>query len=126
MLGRWDSAVAEQLDRCLSGDAAPEDPAIAGMVMAASALRPRSPISESGRRRAFDAMMREADRRGRTLHADPTEDLTDPGVHARVAQAGTGLEIRVADIEAIGDDRLEEIAAKLAARFTQNAPDRNQ
>ncbi|KIF00904.1 hypothetical protein PL81_38425 [Streptomyces sp. RSD-27] len=96
------------------------------MVMAASALRPRRPISESGRRRALDAMMREAERRANPLHAEHVEDLTEPSVHARVAQAGQGLTIRVADIEEIDDGRLEEIAANIAARFRQNAPDRNQ
>ncbi|WP_330335686.1 hypothetical protein OHS33_38555 (plasmid) [Streptomyces sp. NBC_00536] len=96
------------------------------MVMAASALRPRRPISETGRRRALDAMLREADRRANPLHAEHVEDLAEPGVHARVAQAGQGLTIRVADIEEIGEDRLEDIAARLAARFRQNAPDRNQ
>ncbi|MFD4933448.1 hypothetical protein [Streptomyces virginiae] len=126
MLGRWDSAVAEQLDRCLSGDAAPENPEIAGMVMAAAALKPRVPISETARRRAFAAMMREADRQSRPLSGEHTEDLSEPGVHVRVAQAGEGLTIRVADIEAVDDERLEQIAAKVASRFRQNAPERNQ
>ncbi|AWI32666.1 hypothetical protein [Streptomyces tirandamycinicus] len=128
MLGRRDSAVAAQLDRCLSGDAEPAGPEISGMVMAAAALRPRRPISESARQRAFDAMMREADRQARGAHADAahTEDLTDPGVHARVAQAGPGMRLSVADIESIDDERLEDIAARLAARLGQSAPDRNQ
>ncbi|MER7759495.1 hypothetical protein [Streptomyces sp. NPDC097619] len=125
MLGRWGRAAAERLERCLSGDAVPDDPDTAKMVMAASALAPRTPISEDARSRAFEAMMREADRRARPLPAGPAEDLTDPGVHARIAQAGD-VEIRVANIEAIPDSDLEDIAARLAARFKQNAPDRNQ
>lgn len=132
MLGRKVSAVAEQLDRCLSGDAIPEgpgdNPEITGMVMAASALAPRRLISENARQRAFDAMMREADRRGRgpQTGTEHTEDLSDPGIHARRAQAGPGMRLNVADIEQIDDERLEEIAARLAARLSQNAPDRNQ
>lgn len=126
MLGRRDSAVAVQLDRCLSGDAEPEGPEIPGLLMAAATLTPRRPISESARHRALDAMMREADRRTRPTVGTRTEDLTDPGTHARVAQAGPNLRLRVADIEEISDERLEEIAASIAARLGQNAPDRNQ
>jgi hypothetical protein len=125
MLGRRDSAVAAQLDRCLSGDAEPDTPEVSAMMMAAATVRPRRPISETARRRAFDAMMREADRRARPLSTEHTEDLADPGVHVRVAQAGPGLQIRVADIEEISDERLEEIAQKLAARLRQDAPDHN-
>ncbi|MFF0754434.1 hypothetical protein [Streptomyces sp. NPDC004267] len=126
MLGRWDSAVAAQLDSCLSGDATPGDPAIAGMVMAASVLRPRRHISEGARQRAFDAMMREADRQARPVAGTHTDDLADPGVHARTAEAGPGFRLTVSDIEHVDDERLEEIAARLAARLGQNAPDRNQ
>ncbi|MER6232556.1 hypothetical protein ACFUC2_05170 [[Kitasatospora] papulosa] len=127
MLGHRDSAVAAQLDRCLSGDAEPEGPEIPGLMMAAASLLPRRPISESGRQRAFDAMMREADRTARPAAGTHVEDLTDPGTHARVAQAGPSLRLRVADIEEISDERLEEIAASIAARLGQNAaPDRNQ
>ncbi|MEU1221271.1 hypothetical protein [Streptomyces microflavus] len=116
-----------QLDRCLSGDAEPEGPEISGLVMAATALSCNGrAISESARSRAFDAMMREADRQARpqssTEHA---EDLTDPGIHSRNAKAGPGLRIAVADIENIDDDRIEAVAQSLAARFSQNAPDRN-
>ncbi|MFI9052499.1 hypothetical protein [Streptomyces sp. NPDC053427] len=71
-------------------------------------------------------MMREADRRARPLTAEHSEDLTDPGLHARVAQVGPGMQMRVADIEAISDERLEQIAAKFADRIRRNAPDRNQ
>ncbi|MEU0857441.1 hypothetical protein ABZ352_18660 [Streptomyces griseofuscus] len=126
MLGRRDSAVAGQLDRCLSGDAEPEGPEVTGMAMAAAALRPRRPISETARSRAFAAMMREADRRSRPqATAARPEDLTDPGVHARVAQAGENLRLSVADIEAIDDARLKKIAQSIAARLGQSAPDRN-
>ncbi|MFD0352984.1 hypothetical protein ACFVHW_04430 [Streptomyces sp. NPDC127110] len=126
MLSRWDKSVAEQLDRCLSGEAAPQDPDVTAMVMAAAALRPRRPINESSRQRAFEAMMLEADRRARSAErSEYTEDLSEPAVHSRVAQAGHGLEIRMADIEAISDERLEGVAAKIAARFRQSAPDRN-
>ncbi|MFB6505588.1 hypothetical protein ACFC07_22145 [Streptomyces sp. NPDC056099] len=126
MLGLGDSAVAEQLDRCLSGDAEPDHPAIRGMVTAAAALAPRRPVSEGARGRAFAAMMREADRRARPLAAEHSEDLADPGMHARVAQVGPGMQMRVADIEEIDDVRLEQIAAKLADRMRRSAPDRNQ
>ncbi|MGC4951012.1 hypothetical protein ACLQ2N_33075 [Streptomyces sp. DT224] len=126
MLGRRDSAVAEQLDRCLSGDAEPEGPEIPGLMMAAAALAPSRPISQAGRQRAFAAMMREADRRARPAAGTHTEDLTEPGTHARVAQAGPNLRLRVADIEQIDDERLEGIAASIATRLGQNAPDRNQ
>ncbi|MEU6632795.1 hypothetical protein ABZ905_31615 [Streptomyces parvus] len=125
MLGLGDSAVAAQLDSCLSGDAKPETPEIRGMMMAASALAPRRPISEGGRQRAFEAMMREADRRASPTNASRTEDLTDPGLHARVAQVGPGIQIRVADIEEIDDERMVRIAARLAERSGRNAPDRN-
>ncbi|MFB8025906.1 MULTISPECIES: hypothetical protein [unclassified Streptomyces] len=94
------------------------------MVMAASALRPRRSISESARQRALDAMMREADRRARPLPSESTEDLTDPGVYARVAHAGPGLRLVAADIEPIDDERMEMIAERLAARLTRNATDR--
>lgn len=126
MLGRRDSAVAAQLDRCLSGDAEPEGPEISGLMMAAATLMPGRPISESGRQRAFDAMMREAGRRARPTAGTHVEDLTDPGTYARVAEAGPNLRLRVADIEEISDERLEEIAANIANRLSQNAPDRNQ
>jgi hypothetical protein len=126
MLGLGDSAVAEQLDRCLSGDAEPDNPAIRDMVTAAAALAPRRPISEGARHRAFAAMMREVDRRTSPLTAEHSEDLADPGMHARVAQVGPGMEMRVADIEEIDDARLEQIAANLAERLRRSAPDRNQ
>ncbi|MFC8537951.1 hypothetical protein ACFUJY_29125 [Streptomyces sp. NPDC057249] len=126
MLGRRDSAVAEQLERCLSGDAEPEGPEISGLMMAAAALAPRRPISEAGRQRAFAAVMREVDRRARPIAGTHTEDLAEPGTHVRVAQAGPNLRLRVADIEQIDDERLEEIAASIATRLGQNAPDRNQ
>ncbi|MET9528145.1 hypothetical protein [Streptomyces coeruleorubidus] len=93
--------------------------------MAAATLRPRRPISESGRQRALDAMMREADRRARPPAGTHTDDLTDPGIHARVAQAGPSLRLNVADIEEVSDERLEDIASRIAARLGQNAPDRN-
>ncbi|MGW0757065.1 hypothetical protein ACWD1Y_11355 [Streptomyces sp. NPDC002814] len=125
MLGRRDSAVAAQLDRCLSGDAEPEGPEITGMVMAAAALKPRRTISESARQSAFDAMMREADRRARPPAGTHTDDLTDPGIHSRVAQAGPNLRLRIADIEAISDRDMEDIAARVANRLGQIAPDRN-
>ncbi|WP_030372369.1 hypothetical protein [Streptomyces rimosus] len=116
-----------QLDRCLSGDAEPENPEITSMVMAANALRSTPAISESARSRAFDAMMREADRRARPQSsADHAEDLADPGIHTREAKAGPGMRLAVADIEGIDDARLEGIAASIAARLRQNAPDRNQ
>ncbi|MEU7228961.1 hypothetical protein [Streptomyces chrestomyceticus] len=115
-----------QLDRCLSGDAEP-GPELTGMVMAANALRPTRAISESARSRAYAAMMREAQRRARPQRSTSyTEDLADPGIHAREAKAGPGLRLAVADIEGISDERLEEIAANIAARLSQNAPDRNQ
>ncbi len=126
MLGRRDSADAEQLDRCLSGGAVPEGPDMRAMVMAAAALAPRHPISPTARQRAFDAMMREADRVSTPVHTEAADDLTDPGVHARVAQAGPGLRLGVADIEEVDDARLEAIAANIAARLGQRSPDRNQ
>jgi hypothetical protein len=130
MLGLGDSGLsgrAERLDRCLSDEAVPDDPDTAQMVMAAAALRPKHPISPSARARAFDAMMREADRATRGPLATPaTEDVVDPGIHFRVAQAGPGMRMRVADIEVVDDKRMEQIAAKLAARLGQRAPDRNQ
>lgn len=129
MLGRRDSAVAVQLDSCLSGDAEPEGPEISGMVMAAAALRQnRRAVSETARSRAFDAMMREVRRQGdRPQNATPrAEDLTDPGIYHRQANAGQGLRLAVADIESIDDARLEEVAKSIAARLGQNAPDRNQ
>jgi hypothetical protein len=130
MLGRGDSGLfgrAERLDRCISGEAVPDDPQTQQMLMAAEALRPKQPISETARTRAFAAMMREADRVTRgPLAAPATEDITDPGIHVRTAQAGTGMRLRVADIEAVDDERMEQIAAKLAARLGQRAPERNQ
>ncbi|MFI5859259.1 hypothetical protein [Streptomyces parvulus] len=126
MLGRRDSAVAAQLDRCLSGDAEPEGPEIPGLMMTAAALAPRRPISESGRQRAFDAMMREADRRARPTAGTHVDDLTDPGIHVRVAQAGPHLRLRIANIEEVSDEGMEEIAGRIANRLGQNAPDRNQ
>ncbi|MGW7089982.1 hypothetical protein ACWGH2_41735 [Streptomyces sp. NPDC054871] len=71
-------------------------------------------------------MMREADRRARPLNAEHSEDLADPGMHARVAQVGPGMQIRVADIEAISDERLEQIAERYVNRTRRSAPDRNQ
>ncbi|MGA5411536.1 hypothetical protein ACPCSC_30315 [Streptomyces lavendulocolor] len=126
MLGRRDSAVAAQLDRCLSGDAEPEGPEIAGMVMAAAALAPRRPISEGARERAFEAMMREAERQARPPAGTYAEDLADPGIHARVAHAGPNLRLRIADIDAISDEDMEKIAGRIANRLGQIAPDRNQ
>ncbi|MBV1940792.1 hypothetical protein KUF83_30115 [Streptomyces sp. BV286] len=95
------------------------------MVMAAGALTPRRPIREGARNRAMAAMMREAERQASPPAGNHVEDLTDPGVHARVAQAGPKLKLTVADIEEIDDGRLEEIAANVAAYLGQNAPDRN-
>ncbi|MEV0487330.1 hypothetical protein AB0I69_42860 [Streptomyces sp. NPDC050508] len=94
--------------------------------MAAAALAPRRPISEGARERALSAMMREVDRRTHPLATEHSEDLEDPGMHARVAQVGPGMEMRVADIEEIDDVRLEQIASKLAERMRRDAPDRNQ
>lgn len=125
MLGRRDSAVAAQLDRCLSGDAEPEGPEVVGMMMAAAALRPRRTISESARQSALDAMMREADRRAHPPAGTHTDDLADPGIHARVAQIGPNFRLRVADIEAISDERFEDIGGLIASRMRRNAPDRN-
>ncbi|MFJ5142945.1 hypothetical protein [Streptomyces sp. NPDC088707] len=96
------------------------------MVLASAALRPRRHLSEAARQRAFDSMMREVDRRARPCVGNQVEDLADPGVHARVAEAGPGIRLTVSDIEPVSDERLEEIAARLAARLGQNAPDRNQ
>ncbi|MGW0562833.1 hypothetical protein ACWDZ4_19995 [Streptomyces sp. NPDC003016] len=95
--------------------------------MAARALAPRRPISEAARQRAYDAMMREADRGARKpLHSESSEDLTDPGVHARVVDAGPGLRLGIADIEEVDDERMVQIAKNVAARLGQSAPDRNQ
>jgi hypothetical protein len=126
MLGRRDSAVAAQLDRCLSGDAEPEGPQIPALMMAAAALAPCRPISEAARQRAFDAMMRAADRRRNPASGTPTADLTDPGTHVRVAQVGPNRRLRIADLEAISEGDVEEIAGRIANRLGQNAPDRKQ
>ncbi|MFD7764097.1 hypothetical protein [Streptomyces microflavus] len=96
------------------------------MVMAASALAPRRPLSEAARHRAFAAMMRESDRSASPQNTERAEDLSDPGLHARVAQVGPGLQIRVADIEAIDDERMVQLAANLAEFLGQNARDHNQ
>lgn len=126
MLSLGDSGRAERLDRCLSGEAVPDDPETAQMLMAAVVLMPKRPISQSARSRAFDAMMREADRVTRRPSAPQVpEDIVDPGIHVRVAQAGPGMRLRVADIEEVDDARVERVAANIAARLGQIAPDRN-
>ncbi|MER5482619.1 hypothetical protein ABT024_05295 [Streptomyces sp. NPDC002812] len=126
MQGRWgNNAAAEQLDSCLSGDAVPSDPAVRQMVMAAAALTPRRPISEAARERALDRMMREADRVASPLPVSDAEDLDDPGLHVRVAQAGPGLRLSVVDIEEVDDAAMEEIAERVAALLGQRSPDRN-
>ncbi|WP_143661317.1 hypothetical protein [Streptomyces pseudogriseolus] len=118
---------AKHLDACLSGEEAPDTPQTSRMVMAAAALTPKRPISQSARARALAAMMREADRVTRRPAAPAAvEDTTDPGIHIRTANAGPNLRLRVADIEAVDDDRLEQIAANIAMRLGQRAPDRNQ
>ncbi|MEU5181178.1 hypothetical protein AB0G49_14110 [Streptomyces longwoodensis] len=122
-----DSGRADSLDRCLSGEAQPTDEDMKAMLMAASALTPKRPVSQAARARALAAMFREADRVTRTSGpAVAAEDTNDPGMHVRVASAGPGKRLRVADIEEVDDARLEEIAAKIAARLSQKAPDRKQ
>ncbi|MER7937827.1 MULTISPECIES: hypothetical protein [unclassified Streptomyces] len=126
MLGRLGgNERAQHLDWCLAGEAVPETPAEQQMLMAAEALRPRTAISETARARARAAMLREAARVGRT--AEPTTpDLSDPGVNVRVARLGPAGTLRVADIEPVNDDRLEDIARNIAERLGQRAhQDRN-
>jgi hypothetical protein len=129
MLSRGDSAHsgrAERLDRCLSGEATPHDADTKKMVTLARLITPKRPVSPAARNRAFEAMMREADRVDRPAAGTrpATEDIADPGVNVRVANAGPGKTLRVADIEALDDARLEQIAANIAARLGQRAPDR--
>jgi hypothetical protein len=127
MLSRDSGHAAERLDRCLSGDAVPHDADTRNAVTLARLLMPKRPISQAARDHAFEAMMREADRVGRTpsnTEAAPA-DVVDPGVNIRTASAGHGLTLRVADIEHVDDARMEEIAARVAERLGQRAPDRN-
>lgn len=125
--GSGHSDRAERLDRGLSGEPRPEDAELTPLFMAAAALTPKRPISQAARARALGAMLREADRVGRQASAvSPVQDTTDPGIHVRVASAGPNLRVRVADIEAVDDSRLEQIAERLATRLGQKAPDRNQ
>ncbi|MFF4188130.1 hypothetical protein ACFYZ9_33545 [Streptomyces sp. NPDC001691] len=96
------------------------------MAAVAAALTPREPTSETGRMRAFDAVMRKAARRANPVEHDGAgEDLAEPVVHSRTVQAGPGLSLRVSDIEPVDDERLMEIAARAAARLSERSRDRN-
>lgn len=116
---------AEKLDRCLSGDEAPADAETQDLALTASILMPRRPTSESGRARAFESFMRRAERRANPLEAATAgEDLATPVVHVRTAKTGPRGSLRVVDIEPVDDARLEDIAARLAQRMSEEARDR--
>ncbi|MFE1270609.1 hypothetical protein [Streptomyces sp. NPDC058758] len=121
-LGRRDSG-AEKLDRCLSGEKA-ADRETEELAALAAAMTPRRPISEGGRTRAFEAMMRRADRRAHPVAGHAEEDLTAPAVHVRTAKTGERGRLRVVDIEPLDDASVEEIAARVAARLRQESRDR--
>ncbi|MFJ8301338.1 hypothetical protein ACIQ9R_36305 [Streptomyces sp. NPDC094447] len=121
-LGRRDSG-AEKLDRCLSGEKA-ADAETEDLAQLAAVLSPRRPISESSRQRAFEAMMRRADRRANPVAGTAEEDLATPVIHVRTAQTGERGRLRVVDIEAVDDERVEEIAARVAERMREKSRDR--
>jgi hypothetical protein len=121
MWGLPDKATAEELDRCLNGEAEPTTDKVRQMLGMAGLLAPKQPTGQTARQRAFDAMMREADRQARPVPVrdEPTEDLADPGVHALAANLGDGRQLRACDIEELDGERLEAIARNVARRLGQ-------